>query len=162
MACGSLDFFPSFFEKYSKNSFLICLPNFPSSLQFFKQFAVSELLADFCQVPNCQYPLLIQGEPIGLASFKLDLNCTFSYRSIQSLFTTFKYYFPCIKHMQGFMFQKLLSAIDFKRSLRFPVLTNLSFTKKRLLRKKFRKNGTSAKSVTSLSRTERTVNQRIV
>ena len=114
-------------------------------------FAVSEHRADFCKIPNCQYYLLNQNESIDLASPNLDMNGAFSYQSVDCLFKTFKYYFPCIKNIQGFMFQKLLSAIDFKRSLRFPVLTNLSFTKKRLLRKKFRKNGTSAKSATSFS-----------
>ena len=138
MACGSLDLFPSFFEKYNKNSFLICLPNFPSSLQYFEQFAVSEHRADFCKVPNCQYHVLIHDESIDLSSFNTDLNCDFSSQSVDWLFTSFKHYFPCNIQIQGFVFQKLLSAIDFHRSLKYLVLTNLTFTKKRLLRKKFR------------------------
>ena len=157
MACGSLDLFPSFFEKYNKNAFLICLPKFPSSLQFLKQFAVSEHRADFCKVPNCQYHLLIHDGSTDLFSFNIDLNCDFSYQSVDCLFTTFKYYFPCITQIKGFVFQKLLSAIDFHRSLKYPVLTNLSFTKKRLLRKKFRTKRTfSKKSVHSLSGTAQT------
>ena len=157
MACGSLDLFPSFFEKYNKNSFLICLPKFPSSLQFFKQFAVSEHRADFCKVPNCQYHLLIHDESFDLSSFNIDLNCDFSYQSVDCLFITFNHYFPCIIQFQGFVFQKLLSAIDFHRSLKYPVLTNLSFSKKRLLRKKFRtKRNFSRQSEPSLSRSDPT------
>ena len=67
MACGSFDLFPAFFEKYNRNSFLICLPKIPSSLQCFKQFAVSKHRADFCKVPNCQYHLLIHDEAIDLS-----------------------------------------------------------------------------------------------
>ena len=155
MACGSLDILPSFFEKYNKS--FICLPKFPSSLQFVKQFAVSEHPADFCKVPVCQYQLLIHDESIDLSSSNFDLNCDFSQQSGDCLFTTFKFYFPCITQIKGFVFQKLSSAFDFHRSLKFPVLTNLSFTKKRLLRKKFRTKRTfSKKSVLSLSGTDET------
>ena len=49
MACVSLDPFPSFFEKYNKNSFLICLANFFSTLQVFEQFAVSEYRVGFVE-----------------------------------------------------------------------------------------------------------------
>ena len=82
-----------------------------------------------------------------MSSFKIDLNCDFSYQSVDCLFTTFKYYLPCITEIKGFVFQKTLSAIDFHRSFKFPVLTNLSSTKKRLLRKKFRTKRTFHKKV---------------
>ena len=134
------------------------LPKFPSSLQFSKQIAVSEHRADFCKVPNCQYHLLIHDESIDLSSFNIDLNCDFSYQSVDCLFTTFKHHFPCIIEIQGFVFQKLLSAIDFHRSFICPVLTNLSFTKKRLLREKFRtKRNFGRQSEPSLSRSDPTV-----
>ena len=123
----------------SKNitkTFLICLQKFSSSLRFFEQFATSEHRAVFCKVPNCQYHLLIRDKSVDPSSFKIDLSCDFSYQSVDCLFTTFKFYFPCITQNKGFVFQRLLSAIDFHRSLRFPVLTNLRFTRKRLLRKK--------------------------
>ena len=157
MACGSSDLFVSFFEKHNKNTFLICLPKFPSSLQFFKQFAVSEHRADFCKVPNCQYHLLIHDESFDLSSFNIDLNCDFSYQSVDCLFTTFKHYFPRIIQIQGFVFQKLLSTIDFHRSLKHPVLSNLSFSKKRPLRKKFRtKRKFGRQNEPSLSRSDPT------
>ena len=157
MACRTLEFFPSFLKNITKTLFLFAYQNIPSSLHFFKQFAFSEHRADFCKVPNCQYHLLIHDESIDLSSFNIDLNCDFSYQSFDCLFTTFKYYFPCITQIKDFVFQKLLSAIDFHRSLQFPVLTNLSFTLKRLLRKKFRTKRTlSRKSVLSLSRTDQT------
>ena len=157
LECGSLDLFPSFFEKFNKKSFLICLPKFPLSLHFFKQFAVSEHPADFCKVPNCQYHLLFHDESIDLSSFDIDLNCDFSYQRVDCLFTTFIDYFLCIIQIQGFIFRKLLSAIDFRRFLKYPVLTNLSFSKKRLLRKKFRtKRNFGRQSEPSLSRSDPT------
>ena len=142
-------------SKNISKTLLICLPNlFPSSLQFFKQFAVSEQGADFVKFPNCQYHLLIHDESIDLSSFKIDRNCYFSYQSADCLFTTFKYYFPCITQITGFVFQKLSSAIDFHRSLKFPVLTNLSFTKKTTPTQEIQNKTFSKKSVLSLSGTD--------
>ena len=120
-------------------SFSICISKFASSLQFFKQFTISEHLADFCQVPNFQYHLLLHDESLCLFSFNRDLYRDFSYQSVDCLFTTFKHYFSCNTLIQSFVFEKTLSANNFYRSLKFPVLTKLSFTKKRLLGKKFRK-----------------------
>ena len=138
MTCRCLDLFLSFFEKNNKNPFTICIKKFTSSLQFFKHFAVCEHRADFCKNHNCQYHLFIHDKSINLSSFNVDLNCDSSYQSVDCLLTTFKHYFPCIIQIHGFVFQKLLSATDFYRSLKDRVLTNLRFTKKRLLRKKFR------------------------
>ena len=137
-ACGNLDLFSPFFEKFNNNSSLTCLPQFPSNLHFFRQFAVSEHRADFCKVRNCQYLPLIYDETLTLSSFNIDLNCDSSYQSTDCCFTTFKDYFRCTTQIRVFVFQKLISAIDFHRSLKIPVLTILSFTKKRLLRKEFR------------------------
>ena len=129
MKCGSLDPFPAFFEKFNKNSFLIWLPKSPPSLQFFKQFAVAEPCVEFCKVPTYHY-YLVHNESIDMSSFSIDVEWLFSYQSIDCLFTTSKYHFPCITQIKRFVFQKLLSAIDFRNSLQFPVLTKLSFTKK--------------------------------
>ena len=159
IACWSLDLFSSFFKKYNENSFHIYLPKVTSSLQFFQQFAVSENRADFCKVPNCQYPLLIHDESIDLSSSNIDRNCISWYQRVDWLFTTFKHYFPCIKQIQVFVFQKFLSAIDFHRSFKYLVLTNLKFTKKRLLRKNFRtKRNSGRQSEPSFSRSEPTAN----
>ena len=155
MACGSLDVFLSFFEKCNRNFFHNCLPKFLSSLQFFKQFAVFEHRADFCKVPNCQYHILIHDKTIDFSSFNIDLNCDFSYQSFDCIFTTFKFYFPCVTPFLSCSknFYQLLTFT----SLKFPVLTEMSFTKKRLLRKKFRTKRTfSKKSVLSFSGTDQT------
>ena len=66
------------------------------------------------------------------------LNCDFSYQRIYCLFITFKYYFHCITQIKSLQNWKVLSAFDFHRFFRFPVLTIMSFTKKLLLRKNFR------------------------
>ena len=131
--------------------------SFESSI--FKQFAVSEYRADFCKVPNCEYHLLIHDESIDMSPFNLDLNCHFPYQSVDCLFATFMYYFPSFRGSQGFVFQKTLSATDFNRSGKFAVLTNLGLTKKRFLRKKFRKNGKSAKKECNFSFSNRSMNQ---
>ena len=82
-------------------------------------------------------------------------NCDFSSQSVDCLFTTIKYYFPCMTEIN--VFPKLLSGIDFNGSLKFPILTNLSFTKKRLLRKKFKsKRNFCRQSEPSLSRSDQT------
>ena len=137
---GMWEFGPLSFilRKKNKKPFLICLPKFPSSLQFFEQFAVHERRADFCKVPNCQYHLLIHDELMDLSSFNVDLNCDSSYQSVDWSFTTFKHYFICFIQVQGFMFQKFLSAFNFNRFFNYRVWKNLSLTKKRLLRKDFR------------------------
>ena len=132
MACVSLDPFPSFFEKYNKNSFLFCLANFFSTLQVFQQFALSEHRVGFCKVPKCQYHLLIHDKSTDLSSFKIALNCDFSYQRVDCLCLTFKYYFHCITQIKCLQNWKLLSAFDLLRLFQFPVLTKLSFTKKRL------------------------------
>ena len=80
-----------------------------------------------------------------MSSFSIVLNCDFSYQSVDCSFTTFKCYFPCITQNKCLQNWKLLSAFDFHRFFRFPVLTILSFTKKRLLRKNFRSKRTSSK-----------------
>ena len=155
MACVSLDPFPSFFEKYNKNSFLLCLANFFSTLQVFQQFAVSEHRVGFCKVPKCQYHLLIDDESTDLSSFNIVLNCDFSYQRVDCVFNTFKYYFHCITQIKCLQNWKLLSAFASHRFFRFPVLTTLSFTKKRLLRKNFRSKRTSSKKrFPSFSRTD--------
>ena len=155
MACVILDVFPSFFEKFNKNSFLIRLANFFSTLQVFEQFAVSEHRVDFCKVPKCQYHLVFQDESTDLSSFNIVLNCDFSYQRLDCLFITFNYYFHCITQIKSLQNWKLLSAFDFRRFLQFPVFTILSFTKKRLLRKKFRtKRNFSKKSFLLFSRTD--------
>ena len=60
-----------------------------------------------------------------------------------------------ITQNKGLVFQKLLSDFDFYRFLQFPVLTNLSFTKKRLLRKNIRtKRNFSKKSSLPFSRAD--------
>ena len=107
--------------------------------------------------PKLSIPSLINDQSIDLSSFNIDLNCDFSYPSVGCLFTTFKHYFPCIIQIQGFGLQKLLSAMDFHRSLKYPVLTNLSFTKKRLLRKKFRTKRNFGRQSEPFSRSDPTV-----
>ena len=60
----------------------------------------------------------------------------------------------CITQNKGLVIQKLLSAFDFHRFLQFPAWKIFSFTKKRLLRKKFRTKRTFCKkSFLSFSRT---------
>ena len=119
MACVSMDPFPSFFEKYNKNSFLIYLANFFSTLPVFEQFAVSEHRVGFCKVPKCQYQLLIHDKSTELSSFKIALNCDFSYQRVDCLFLTFKYYFHCITQIKCLQNCKLLSAFDFHRFFGF-------------------------------------------
>ena len=83
------------------------------------------------------------------------LNCDSSYQRVACLFLTFKYYFHCITQIKCLQNWKLLSAFDFHRFFRFPVLTTLSFTKKRLLRRNFRSKRTfSKKRFLSFSRTD--------
>ena len=61
-----------------------------------------------------------------------------------------------ITQNKGLVIQKLLLTYDFHRFLQFPVLTNLSFTKKRLLRKKYRtKRNFSKKSFLPFSRIDK-------
>ena len=98
-----------------------CLPKFPSTLHFFKEFAVSEKRADFSKLPTCQDHLFIHGESIDLSSVKTDMNCDFSYQSVDCLFTILKYYFSCITQNNGFVFRRLSSTIEFLRSFQFPV-----------------------------------------
>ena len=60
-----------------------------------------------------------------------------------------------ITQNKGLVIQKRSSAFDFYKFIHSPVLTNLSFTKKRLLRKKLRTKRTfSKKSFLSFSRTD--------
>ena len=136
MACGSLDLFPAFFEKYSKNSFLLLVSDYPIDLTEFEQYSVSIHNSNFCNSPNCQYHILVYSTHLSYSD--LSLQCNFSYQSVDCLFTVFKFYFMKILELKGFIFQKLLSAIDFHKSLPSPVLTSFSVSKKRLLRKKFK------------------------
>ena len=128
MACGSLDLFPTFFEKYSKNSFLLLVSDYPIDLTKFEQYSVSLHNSNFCNSPSCQYHILIYSTH--LTSSDLSLQCDFSYQSVDCLFTVFKFYFVKIIELKGFIFQKLLSAIDFHKSLPSPVLTSFSVSKK--------------------------------
>ena len=141
-------------KSITKTLFLFAYKFF-SSLQVFKLFAVSEQRVDFCEFPNCQYHLLIHDESTDMSSFSIVFNCDFSYQSVDCSFITFRYYFHCITQNKGLVIQKLLSAFDFHRFLQFPVLTVLRFTKKRLLREKFRsKRKLSRKNFLSFSRTD--------
>ena len=116
MACVSLDSFPSFFEKYNKNSFLICLANFFWTLQVFEQFAASEHRVGFVESRSVNtIPLFTTNQPTFLLSTSFrtaisHINALIAYSSPSSITSIVSHRLNVYKTEY---FYQLLTSTDF-------------------------------------------------
>lgn len=141
MACGTPDLFPLFYSKYNKKAFLttfLSLPN-KSFLDKFDQYIIGKHHTDsFCKLQACTFHILFFDISIDRKIRILFENFSFNHQQVDCIFTSFFYYFRQIEEIKGQLFTQLKSAVDFHRSLPYPVIYRPSISKKRLFRKRFK------------------------
>ena len=137
MAAVMLQVIPSFYTNYSKNSLFISANTHENSIVS-TEYCNARHDDNMCLLPNCRYHNFLIGNIKDLLQ-KLDASC-FNYQHVDCLYTLFKYRFSGKFVLKsGQLFDKLQRAVHFNQQNRGVEITP-SITKKRLLRKKYKKH----------------------
>ena len=137
MAVVILKVIPSFYTKFSKNSFFISATIHEKYIVS-KEYCIARLDDKMCFLPNCRYHIVLIGDIKELLQ-KLEAFC-FNYQHVDRLYTFFKYQFSGkIVLKSGQLFDNLQRAVHSNQQNR-GVDRMPSIAKKRLLRKKYKKH----------------------
>ena len=154
MAAVMLLVFPSLYTNYSKNRLFISANTYEKSIVS-KEYCIARHDDKMWLLPNCRYHIILIGNIKELLQ-KLDAFC-FNYQHVDCLYTLFKYRFSDkIVVKSGQLFDKLQRAVHFNQQNR-GVDRVPSITKKRLLRKKYKKRLLSSFQKTKSTQTSGSV-----
>ena len=137
MAAVMLQLIPSFYTNYSKNSLFISA-NTCEKFIVSKEDCIARHDDKMCFLPNCRYHIILLGNIKDWLQ-KLDAYC-FLYQHVDCLYILFKYHFSgkfVIKN--GQFFDNLQRAVHLNQQSK-GVDRMPSISKKRLLRKKYKKH----------------------
>ena len=154
MAAVMLQVIPSFYTSYSNNSLFISANTYEKYIVS-KEYRIAGHDDKMCFLPNCRYHIILIGNIKELLQ-KLDAFC-FNYQHVDCLYTLFKYRLNGkIVIKSGQLFDYLQRAVHFNQQNR-GVERMQSITKKRLLRKKYKKHLLSSFQKTKLTQTSGSV-----
>ena len=154
MAAVMLQVILSFYTSYSKNSLFISANTYEKYIVS-KENCIAGHDDNMCFLPNCRYHIILIGNIKDLLQ-KLDAFC-FKYQHVDCLYTLFKNRFNGkIVIKSGQLFDYLQRAVHFNQQNR-GVERMPSITKKRLLRKKYKKHLLSSFQKTKSTQTSGSV-----